>query len=145
MPTEQEMLPKDKYTIFDRKEKKYRKAIHSKLHSAKHQAESTILTLYRAPKVDQTFPAPQPTRILNELGHQRDVYVYDIGNAWATGIKSSMDGVYRLRFVQLRYTEACDSDAEQINGSISKTLPLGPVMRLPTPVMQLVRPLSKQP
>jgi len=29
MPTEQEMLPKDKYTIFDRKEKKYRKAIHS--------------------------------------------------------------------------------------------------------------------
>lgn len=29
MPTEQEMLPRDKYTIFDRKEKKYRKAIHS--------------------------------------------------------------------------------------------------------------------
>jgi hypothetical protein len=29
MPIEQEMLPKDKYTIFDRKEKKYRKAIHS--------------------------------------------------------------------------------------------------------------------
>jgi hypothetical protein len=31
MPTEQEMLPKDKYTIFDRKEKKYRKGIHSRL------------------------------------------------------------------------------------------------------------------
>jgi hypothetical protein len=30
MPIEQEMLPKDKYTIFDRKEKKYRKGIHSK-------------------------------------------------------------------------------------------------------------------
>jgi hypothetical protein len=30
MPTEREMLPRDKYTIFDRKEKKYRKAIHSK-------------------------------------------------------------------------------------------------------------------
>jgi hypothetical protein len=29
MPTEAEMLPKDKYTIFDRKEKRYRKAIHS--------------------------------------------------------------------------------------------------------------------
>lgn len=28
MPTEQEMLPKDKYTIFDKKEKKYRKGIH---------------------------------------------------------------------------------------------------------------------
>lgn len=30
MPTEAEMLPKDKYTIFDRKEKRYRKGIHSK-------------------------------------------------------------------------------------------------------------------
>lgn len=29
MPLEQEMLPKDKYTIFDRKEKSYRKGIHS--------------------------------------------------------------------------------------------------------------------
>jgi len=29
MPIEQEMVPKDKYTIFDRKEKKYRKGIHS--------------------------------------------------------------------------------------------------------------------
>ena len=30
MPTEQEMLPKDKYTLFARYEKKYRKGIHSK-------------------------------------------------------------------------------------------------------------------
>lgn len=29
MPTEAEMLPKDKYTLFDRKAKKYRKGIHS--------------------------------------------------------------------------------------------------------------------
>ncbi|KAF2758832.1 mitochondrial ribosomal protein L31 [Pseudovirgaria hyperparasitica] len=28
MPREEEMLPKDKYTVFDRKEKKYRKALH---------------------------------------------------------------------------------------------------------------------
>ena len=31
MPREEEMLPKDKYTIFDRKEKRYRKGIHSML------------------------------------------------------------------------------------------------------------------
>lgn len=31
MPTEAEMLPKDKYTIFDRKARKYRKGIHSTL------------------------------------------------------------------------------------------------------------------
>ncbi|ERF74921.1 hypothetical protein EPUS_05129 [Endocarpon pusillum Z07020] len=30
MPREEEMLPKDKYTIFDRKEKRYRKGIHSR-------------------------------------------------------------------------------------------------------------------
>jgi len=30
MPSEAEMLPKDKYTMFDRKEKRYRKGIHSK-------------------------------------------------------------------------------------------------------------------
>ena len=29
MPTESEMRPKDKYTMFDRKEKRYRKGIHS--------------------------------------------------------------------------------------------------------------------
>ena len=29
MPREEEMLPKDKYTIFDRKEKRYRKGLHS--------------------------------------------------------------------------------------------------------------------
>lgn len=29
MPAEQEMVPRDKYTIFDRKEKKYRKSIRS--------------------------------------------------------------------------------------------------------------------
>ncbi|MCJ1246140.1 hypothetical protein MMC30_003345 [Trapelia coarctata] len=29
MPREEEMVPKDKYTIFDRKEKRYRKGVHS--------------------------------------------------------------------------------------------------------------------
>ncbi|EFX02842.1 mitochondrial ribosomal protein subunit l31 [Grosmannia clavigera kw1407] len=28
MPTEKEMLPRDKYTLFDRKAKRYRKSIH---------------------------------------------------------------------------------------------------------------------
>lgn len=31
MPTEEMMMPKDKYTMFDRKVKKYRKGIHSRL------------------------------------------------------------------------------------------------------------------
>ncbi len=31
MPTEAEMLPRDKYTVFDRKAKRYRKGIHRRL------------------------------------------------------------------------------------------------------------------
>lgn len=33
MPREEEMLSKDKYTIFDKKEKNYRKGIHSMFYS----------------------------------------------------------------------------------------------------------------
>ena len=29
MPKEEEMIPRDKYTMFDRKEKRYRKGVHS--------------------------------------------------------------------------------------------------------------------
>jgi hypothetical protein len=41
MPREEEMLPKDKYTIFDRKERRYRKGIHSKssCRTSLHDAE----------------------------------------------------------------------------------------------------------
>lgn len=43
MPCEQEMVPKDKYTMFDRKEKKYRKGIHSEF-MRNLQAARTPLT-----------------------------------------------------------------------------------------------------
>lgn len=36
MPREEEMLAKDKYTIFDRKEKTYRKGIHSEIGNSAH-------------------------------------------------------------------------------------------------------------
>ena len=44
MPTEAEMLPKDKYTIFDRKEKKYRKGIHSML-GCRHESSWDVTDL----------------------------------------------------------------------------------------------------
>jgi len=47
MPTEQEMLPKDKYTVFDRKVKRYRKGIHSKSHTVSAQ-ESAFFIAERA-------------------------------------------------------------------------------------------------
>jgi hypothetical protein len=42
MPREEEMLPKDKYTIFDRKVKRYRKGIHSELPSSSPALSGTI-------------------------------------------------------------------------------------------------------
>lgn len=45
MPTEAEMLPRDKYTMFDRKAKKYRKGIHSKWPCRTFRICEGILTL----------------------------------------------------------------------------------------------------
>lgn len=45
MPTEAEMLPKDKYTMFDRKAKRYRKGIHSKFNIRLGRIEDKYLTL----------------------------------------------------------------------------------------------------
>ena len=42
MPKEEEMLPKDKYTIFDRKEKKYRKSIRSEYPGERHFTECCL-------------------------------------------------------------------------------------------------------
>jgi hypothetical protein len=63
MPTEQEMLPKDKYTIFDRKEKKYRKGIHSKFACCARWALK-MLIIHRASEMDEIVATTQPTRLL---------------------------------------------------------------------------------
>ena len=52
MPREEEMLPKDKYTIFDRKEKKYRKGIHSMKKSDLLISWTNTDFNYRAAQVD---------------------------------------------------------------------------------------------
>jgi hypothetical protein len=63
MPTEAEMLPKDKYTMFDRKAKRYRKGIHSAYLMKQHNLNyrfifwgmswTVLLTGYRTTKVDE--------------------------------------------------------------------------------------------
>lgn len=77
MPKEEEMLAKDKYTIFDRKEKRYRKGIHSMFARALIRPggrEVCLLGLWagltldsscRAAKVDEGISAAKPTRILD--------------------------------------------------------------------------------
>lgn len=65
MPREEEMLPKDKYTIFDKKEKHYRKSIHSMSFLAicwllvvkGSMDDVDRLYSYRAAQVDSCQPA----------------------------------------------------------------------------------------
>ena len=54
MPTEAEMLPRDKYTMFDRKVRGYRKGIHSELLPLEAVGEGGfVLTGDRATEVDE--------------------------------------------------------------------------------------------
>ena len=68
MPREEEMLPKDKYTIFDRKEKKYRKGIHS-THSPPSCAKPPSMQQYLASATtdDDLTELPKWTRVSQRL------------------------------------------------------------------------------
>lgn len=61
MPTEGEMLPKDKYTIFDRKARGYRKGIHSEFYVVRHR---TIESFVNA---DCKTELPKWTRVSQRL------------------------------------------------------------------------------
>ena len=52
MPTEAEMLPRDKYTMFDRKAKRYRKGIHSMLHHLHQSTPSRSILIFK-----QSYPS----------------------------------------------------------------------------------------
>jgi hypothetical protein len=83
MPTEAEMLPKDKYTMFDRKEKRYRKGIHSTFIALLEVVKMTprerllIRLLCRIAEMDASITKSQPSRILSlvsYLGCKVDLY-----------------------------------------------------------------------
>lgn len=62
MPKEEEMLPKDKYTIFDRKAKKFRKGIHSTFWVVRTKMKMKMMALWRLTIVLQRFPSGQEFR-----------------------------------------------------------------------------------
>mgnify|MGYP002621362440 CR=1 FL=1 len=75
MPTEAEMLPRDKYTMFDRKAKRYRKGIHSTSASLLLLPNPPLCVEHRVPddrvvdraaQVDSCQPETQPSRFLRE-------------------------------------------------------------------------------
>jgi hypothetical protein len=104
MPREEEMLPKDKYTLFDKKEKSYRKSIHSMLYShiymfkpigillLRGSAELTAFFTFRAPQVDSCQPTCQPSRFLN--GFFSPAHVLYIRNSTLAGDLSERKTTY---------------------------------------------------
>ena len=81
MPTEAEMRPKDKYTMFDRKEKRYRKGIHSRstlLLGVVLQGLRTrrlIRDVDRAAEVDEGQSEDKSSRLLMRIRLQGEVGV----------------------------------------------------------------------
>jgi hypothetical protein len=66
MPTEEEMLPKDKYSVFDRKVKRYRKGIHSTLGPEGVVGSiAGMLIINRGPEVDEGQPETQSSWFLD--------------------------------------------------------------------------------
>lgn len=111
MPTEQEMLPKDKYTVFDRKVKRYRKGIHSKSYSFWGRREregmvkkmlrcSWMLKVYalylacvlisvnRGAEVDESEPEAKSPGFLSE------------GVAWS-GVKGIEEEMYNICYIMV--------------------------------------------
>jgi len=78
MPTEEEMLPKDKYSVFDRKVKRYRKGIHStcRVHGAYGRVREG-LTDSRGAEMDEGQPETQSSGFLDGLVRE-DCILYDI-------------------------------------------------------------------
>ena len=105
MPTEAEMLPKDKYTVFDRKVKRYREGIHSKSHTPSGRGHAVRakrasgspgkvwwLTFRRGAKVDKSQPTTESSRFLS--GERRFcvhyMLLYGQHGIWRiSGIKTS--------------------------------------------------------
>ena len=120
MPTEQEMLPKDKYTVFDRKVKRYRKGIHSKWQIIWNRTADAlggrnrelggqyecVLTACRGTQVDEGQPKTQSPGFLDVCQCDRwRVYVYStvtIRVASYTALWKSGIAVYLIFPLQIR-------------------------------------------
>lgn len=93
MPTEAEMLPRDKYTMFDRKAKRYRKGIHSMLFSGTlkcfgHHVSDILFP--RAPQVDPCLAKNQPAWFLGGCRWSFGMYIPLYYTTWN---KRRYDGI----------------------------------------------------
>jgi len=81
MPTEEEMLPKDKYTVFDRKVKRYRKGIHSELtfNSGRYLVGKTDFSLQNC-QSGREYPSDLTRQVSEDL----------LGFSWSIGVLMCM-------------------------------------------------------
>ena len=88
MPTEQEMLPKDKYSLFDRKEKKYRKGIHSEffngLNCYRINANGLLQSFQNGPdsRRDSTHPDTRCAGYFEETDELYDIHRCTSMHGW---------------------------------------------------------------
>lgn len=128
MPTEDEMLAKDKYTIFDRKEKRYRKGIHSML-----RAPGVGLTRFgladvgfscRVAKVDACFSTPEPSWILDdESGTRWTTRSGGSDGFWALIHYPIEHGGLILHILEEEEEQRCETDREQVYLNTRKKVP----------------------
>ena len=141
MPTEQEMLPKDKYTVFDRKVKRYRKGIHSEsIHLAGYKdmlerLGSTIgsdgmglgrsgddkqtLTICRGTEVDKSQPETEPSWFLSGQGWFCVHYMllYGLHGIWRfSGIKDIPNSTFAYEGHNT-FSTSVDSSLHRCNNS----------------------------
>ena len=90
MPLEQEMVPKDKYTIFDRKEKKYRKGIHSEFTGA-NIGGNDMLILLQSYRSGQDCPRESTLQ-----DTEREI----VGYMYHTGVEVCMEGVMESNYIR---------------------------------------------
>ena len=67
MPTEEEMRPKDKYTMFDRKEKNYRKGVHSEYCGLLRVCVAVCAKVFGADLLVTQLELPKWTRVSQRI------------------------------------------------------------------------------
>lgn len=107
MPTEAEMLPRDKYTMFDRKAKRYRKGIHSMFDLAMLADRGDVLIGKRDPEVDEGQPKNQPSWFLSDDSSDVDEGDYTDELEGCRGIQCDICSKHRRMHTGDGHREIC--------------------------------------
>lgn len=164
MPTEQEMLPKDKYTVFDRKVKRYRKGIHSEFSPCSPAGkglveESTrsdvkkveigemevctwgqMLTICRGAEMDKSQPETEPPWFLSGERWFCVYYMFLYGLHWLWRFSGIKD-ILSLTIAYIGYRLSF----QLVSGSLGHTRSSGPAVCIDVCVLRNCRVAASSP